>query len=432
MSVTKFIKRAHCIALVTLFSFVLLGSPGILTRAVAQDSETVPATTEAPAAPTPAETEMPVDPAPPIPTDVPAPTDVPVIVDTPVPPSVAVPTETIPAVAPTVTVPAETPTEIVTETEVVPTQVPPATPQPTVAPTAEPTPVITWSQTEQVTCELRDGVPAGLKYGQSRRYYCKVSADVASGSAMPADMKIEWVLDVNFADGYTLEFAQGTLTDVKTQEATSPTSTRYTLTQPWTQGSGKQELQFELVLTRTTCAIGEQVLTVQAAPTIFTESSEAEIKRQDGQIHPEPARVLSPVVNAEAPQIAFDGGISFEARTLFSDGLDSDRSRGTAVVLVTGDWDPCTTWTVNLSGIVDVPIQAPAQLRAVSINNEPISGDACDLSVPCDLIVLPETGTAATPLRYTIGLELKLHELTPGGEFGIGLQAEVHGAGEHP
>lgn len=305
------------------------------------------------------------------------------------------------------------------------------TPTPTPEPTIEPAPVITWSQAEPVKCELRDGTSPGLRYAESRTYHCQAVANVSSDFPMPDDMQIEWGVEVDFPASYTLQLPQGSLASVMLQQVVSATDTRYSISHPWLQGS-TQRLEFELVVTRTTCDTSELVLNIQASPEITTVASEAEIKRQEGNIHPEPARLISPVIDSAAPSITFDGPIAFETVSGTTMGLETDISRGTASITVIGEWDPCTTWTVDLSGNVGVPAETPAVLRVVSINNEPNPGSACDLSVPCDIIVLPETGNAAIPLRYTIGLELQLHELTPVGSFGIDLRTEIHGVGTKP
>ncbi len=248
---------------------------------------------------------------------------------------------------------------------------------------------------------------------------------------MPDDMEIEWTLGVDFPDSYTLQLPQGSQASLAQQLSTGATSTSYTISHPWQQG-GAQKLAFDVVVTRTTCTAGEQVLSIQANPVIKTIESEAEIEGQNGGAKPQPARLVIPVVDAVTPTLNFDGPIIFESVGATANGLESDISHGIATIVISGEWDPCTTWTVDLSGTVDVPAETPAKFWVVSINNEPISGDACDLSGPCDVIVLPETGDAATPLRYTIGLELQLHEYTPLGEFGISLESDVRGEGTQP
>lgn len=82
---------------------------------------------------------------------------------------------------------------------------------------------------------------------------------------------------------------------------------------------------------------------------------------------------------------------------------------------------------VESQGAVGVPTETPAQLKVVSINGEPYSGEACDLVAGCDLIDLPATGDAAAPLIFTVGLEMHLHPDTPAGEFGIELHTELKG-----
>lgn len=355
MSVTKFIKRAHCIALVMLCSFVLLGSPGILTRAVAQDSETVPASTEAPAAPTPAETEMPVEPAPPIPTEVPAPTDVPVIVDTPVPPTVAVPSETVPAVAPTVAVPVETPTETVTETEVVPTQVPPATPQPTVAPTVEPTPVTIWSQNESIQCDLRFGNVKSLAIGDSATWRCTstIAADVSG--TVPADLAILWTINATFAgDDVRFALPEGSLATIE-QPDTVPggTTEQVVYRTAWADGL---TFTFDVVVTRTSCEFGDADLTLKTDVALKTADTTVVIT-QNGGTSTSTYLLASAAPNLVAPVVSMQP-VTFEP--LAWDGSSWGTSYGTSVVTVFNSGCPTSVaYAVVLSTSSSNPAMAP-------------------------------------------------------------------------
>lgn len=402
------IPAAYCyLATIVCIAIAMVATP----FASAQDS--TPASEAPPVVeiePDPQPELPPVDPAPELPPDQPEVTPEP---------------EPAPTEAPVIPDPT-------TEPEPVPTQesTPEPTSEPTAAPTQEPVPVITWSQTNPAKCELRDG-PAGLKYGQSRTYYCEAVANVSSDLAMPDDMEIEWKLGIDFPDSHQLKFAPGSKAEVKQMlPGDVATSTKYTIAHPWKQGS-EQKLKFELVITRTSCVVGEQILTVQANPEISTES-DATITRQSGNIDPKPAKLKSPVVAPDGPSVAFEGPISFNSVDATSAGLRQNVSQGTATIVVSGEWDPCTTWSIDLSGTVSVPAETPAQLRAVTINNEPISGEACELQTACEILVLPATGTAASPLTFTIGLELQLHELTPVGDFGITVSSEVRGEGTNP
>lgn len=419
----------------TLVVLLLALALSIAPWAGAEEAAPQPDVTSVPAQETPAET-------------VPVETEVPVVpVETePVAtePVVAEPVETEPVVTET-TVPVPTETQpastepVGTEPSIpdsgdataAPNPDTPATAEPTTAPTEVPNPVVTWSQPEPVKCELRDGNTAGLKYQDSDRYFCKAAVSVDSDISMPADMKIEWKLDVSFPDSYSLEFPVGSLAGIKTQlPGETPAATIYTVTHPWTAETSVQTLDFEIVVARNTCAVGEQLLTLRATPAISTETSAAEIVQQG--IAPENAKVYSPIIDAEAPTVAFDGAVEFESLSATSAGIENTITTGSATIVVTGEWDPCQTWTINLSGAVDVPAETPALLRVVSINNEIHTGEACDLQTACDVIVLPETGDAATPQRYTIGLELQLHENTPVGSFGISLQSELNSVGAQP
>ena len=356
--------------------------------------------------------------------------------------------------APTATVAPETPpvTESVSGPDLSETQEPVEAPDPvpteitptieetesklpaTAEPTGEvepPVPTITWSQPEPVKCTLRGGASAGLEFNESNTYRCEAVAIASSDSEMPADMRIEWIVDVDFPDKYVLGFPQGSRANIVEYVSTGASSSRYEISHPW-DATNEQLLVFDVAITRTSCAVGEQVLTVQAQPDIRTTESEAEISRPEGASQPQPARLISPVIVSEGPSISFDGPITFTPVGATTEGLSSQQVRGSATIMVSGGWDPCDTYSINLSGEANVPAETPAILRVVSINAEPVSGDACDLSAACELLVLPQTGNAANPLRYTIGLELQLHELTPVGSFGINLYTEVSGGGPNP
>lgn len=306
--------------------------PPVVIDALVIPEPVPPTEPEPPVIPEP---ELPADPTP----EQPAP-DVPVIPQ-PVEPA---PAETG---APAIQEPLPTETPAPTAT-LVPTPEPTATPSPTPepsptpSPTPEPTPVVTWNQTEQVNCVLRDGQAAGLKYAESRTYRCEVSANVASDIEMPADIDIEWTVNVSFPDSYVLQFPQGSQANVKQQlSGASATATKYTITHPWQQSSA-QKLTFDLVVTRTTCAVGEQALTVQASPEIDTHTSEAEINRSGGT--PNRAIISTEFLpNTETP-VASMTPVDFGS--LEWDGESWGTATATSTITVTNN-EPCATSQAN-------------------------------------------------------------------------------------
>lgn len=311
--------------------------------------------------------------------------------------------------------------------------IPAATPTEEPTPTEAPVPIVTWNQSEPVSCELHDGSAAELAFNESSTYRCAAIVNVSSEGEMPVDMQIQWQVDLDFPDAYSVGLPESSQAAVVSQTSgATATSTQIVYSHPWQAESAAQTLEFDVVLTRTTCVVGEQVLTVQATPMVSTRESEAEVVRADGNVSPQPTQIVSEALSSETPHVAFSGPITFEPLSATARGLESEISRGTATIVVTGEWDPCTTWTVNMSGSIDVPAETPASFRVVSINGEAITGDACDLSTQCDLFVLPEFGDAAVPHTYTIGLELQLNEFTPVGDFGISLTSNARGEESQP
>ena len=176
----------------------------------------------------------------------------------------------------------------------------------------------------------------------------------------------------------------------------------------------------DVSVTRTSCVGGEARLELNADIALHTADSAVMVTNVGEK--PQPKLLASTAAPNGEPVARFDGPISFEARSATSVGLDSTISRGSAVVIVEGEWNRCSTWTLDLGGMVDVPASTPATLRVVSINNELIPGGACDLAAGCVITTLPESGSAASPLRVTLGLELELHQFTPVGNVGITVQ----------
>lgn len=344
--------------------------PPVSTTPATAEEEENPEPAQPPAVPVPSAPDVPVVETP----DEPEP-EAPVVTEPPVDPAPAVPTETEPPVepepeqpapdAPVIPEPVETQpveteepaTEVAENAEtpeatIPPTPEPTATPSPTPepsptpsptpepsptpSPTPEPTPVITWSQTEPVTCTAGDQ-SSGLTYQGSRTYHCNVVANVSSDREMPNDMEIEWTLDVDFPDSYTLQFPNGSQASVARQLSTGATSTTYTISHPWQQG-GAQKLAFDLVVTRTTCTVGEHVLSIQANPQIDTRESDAEIKRAGGSSSPS-TYTADFLPNLDPPDASMDG-VYFGS--IQWDGSSYGTALSTGTVTVTNS-NPCAT-----------------------------------------------------------------------------------------
>ena len=208
------------------------------------------------------------------------------------------------------------------------------TSEPTQSPTPEPAAVVTWSQPDSVVCELAAGDAAGLHHAESRTYHCNVAAEVSSNLNMPPDMVIAWEVSLDFADGHALQLPSHSHAEV-TSQITEGSSTQYVITHPWQQGS-VQALAFDVVIARTTCAVGEQMLGIDASPEISSETGEVEIV-QSGD--PVPATNITTVFlpNLAAPEVSMS---AVDFGTLKWDGKSWGSARATSTITVTNP-DPC-------------------------------------------------------------------------------------------
>lgn len=355
--------------------------------------------------PAPAEQDAPIIPAPPVESDSPlAPGQGSTTDPEPEPPTNPEPTATHtpdvpPPDAPIIpepvgTDPTETGTPGMDEPEI--PETPDATSTPNPSPTAEPTPVVTWSQSESVQCALRDGAPDGLRYAESHTYSCEVRAFVTSDIAMPEDMEIEWTLDVSFPDTYLLQFPPASQAFVKSQApGPTTTSTTYIVGHPWQQG-GEQRLAFELVVTRNSCTVGEHVLGIQASPQIFTGGSEAQILRASGDVNPQPAQMVSQyLANIEPPSVSMT---TVEFDSLYWDGSSWGTAIGTGKVTLDHSI-PCATSQPYLVQ-VDVLTSNPGLETHVSNVVTPEGVEVSDSGIA--LIPAGFEGTAEVIVEFTL------------------------------
>lgn len=381
-------------------------SPEASEPALAPDppEEPTEVPTDDPAAEEPTETPTDESTAEPteLPTDEPTvePTELPTEEPTVVPTEVATEEQT--------DVPTEESTEEPTE---VPTNEPTAeptresTPEPTTEPTIEPTPVVIWNQPEPVMCvSLADGA-FGLAYQESQTYRCSTYVSVTSDIDMPADMGIAWTLNIDFPDSYYLELPAGSPANVEHQEPGT-----FVLRHPWQQ-SNVQQVEFDLVVTRTTCAEGDHVLSVQAAPNIST-TSDAEIHREG--VQPAATTVITSYLpNAESPSVSMT---PVDFGSLKWQGDSWGTAYGTGIVTVTND-SPCAISQAQLVQI-EVTANSPG-LQPVIIA---VNGDG-DALLPLPAGNASHATIAEVPVGFDGSAQIEVvFELTP---------AEDVDAGEH-
>lgn len=132
-----------------------------------------------------------------------------------------------------------------------------ATPTEEPEPTEAPVPVVSWIQPDPVRCELIAGNTAGLAFNDSSIYRCLAAVNVSSDTDMPADMQIQWQVDLDFSDAYFLSLPEGSLAEIVSQTAgDTATSTQIVIAHPWQVDSAMQVVKFDVTLTRTTCVVG--------------------------------------------------------------------------------------------------------------------------------------------------------------------------------
>jgi len=129
------------------------------------------------------------------------------------------------------------------------------------------------------------------------------------------------------------------------------------------------------------------------------------------------------------PSVAFDGPLAFGDVGVTASGPENPSRSGRVSLTVANLDAACGTWNlvVSASGLVDGDGQAMqgSHLMVVSVNDEPIPGDACDLAAGCDIVALLAGPNAASPQTVVLGVELRMPEQPGLGVFGTALDASL-------
>ena len=308
-----------------------------------------------------------------------------------------------------------------------PTVVPTSTTEATAVPTStDVPPSISWSQPDPITCTIKRG-NSSLHYGESVVYSCDASIDTIATGDMPSDLDTIWILQADYSNGpVTIRLPEGSTAELLRQdELPADIDARTRVRTPFDQ----QSIVFEVVVNRTSCAVGDAPVELTADPQ-FEHADGVALTRTDKPASRPFTLITTSAPNGQ-PTVHFVGPISFEALSVSSTGLNSTISNGTAELVIDGDWNPCTTWSMSLTGGVDSSEIAPI-LRVVSINDESIPGGVCDLSSPCAVLALPASGNAATPLVCTVQLQLVFDPHTPPGHFNVSVSASLDSGSGQP
>lgn len=400
-----------------------LPPPPVETQAPPVVSPTSP---PAPVVPEPAQVEMVPTEAPVPPTEAPTqvpPTVVPTAVPTRVPPTAvptALPTDVPPTVVPTPT-PSPTPTQV----------------SPTAVPTAPPLPVISYTVAAMPECSLATGQPRGVAHGQSIDYACTQSMTVSGSDVTPAAISATWDIRVDVGSGWSVSL----LPPVNNPGVESPqwttagASSAFSFKQAHPLGSGAQQksvdtsvtIGFRLRIQRAVCSEKAQPVQITHAVSLADVTPGSTVNRVPENTLP--ATVIPALQPIPQPSVTFDGPLDFgEVGANSSGPLQSSRS-GSISLTVANLNAACGTWTlsVNASTLVNVDGQTlqGSQLMLVSVNSEPIPGDACDLEAGCDVVALQAGPTAASSQTVVLGVDLRMPEQPGHGSFGASLDAHL-------
>jgi hypothetical protein len=307
-----------------------------------------------------------------------------------------------------------------------PTDTPPPTPSPTETPTATSVPpAIEWSQPDPVFCTIKRGsIPLDL--GASVVYNCDASIHLTTAGELPSDLSIIWTIQARYQGGSV--------------EIRLPEDSAAELLPPDNLPNGVDArarirtaldappVAFDIIASRTSCTVGDIPIEITADPA-FDRADGVIVTRTDLP-NPDPYILMTTSASNGQPTVRFDGPLTFEALSATSTGLTSNSSLGSTVVVIGGNWNACTTWTLSLTGGVVGPA-VPPQMLVVAVDGVPIAGGECDLSELCQVLTLPATGNDATPLVYTVQMKLVFDPHTLPGSFNVSVSASLgEGAGQ--
>ncbi len=186
-------------------------------------------------------------------------------------------------------------------------------------------------------------------------------------------------------------------------------------------------VSFRLRVHRATCSTEaievrlDHVVTVDAAGAVVTEQDSGS----------QPLLVTPALQPIPDPSIAFDGPLTFSDIGVDASGVSDPLRSGSVSLTVSGLDDACGSYVLNVgaSPLADDSgsILDGASLSLVSVNDQPVTGDACDLFAGCDAIVLVAGPDALPTQSIRLGVELRMPEHPGVGSFGTSLSASLLG-----
>lgn len=327
-------------------------------------------------------------------------------------------------------IPEPVPTEPDVETESEPVDDPPApdeslqltredgTPEAvaTISPesTAAPHSAITWSSIEPVSCQNTGENTASVAYAESQVWHCSAAIHVATDVVIPGDLAIMWTVDVAFPDAHVLSVTEDNAALISQQADVDVT--RYHLEQVW-HGGEVPHVAFDIEISRTTCAVGNQVLSVQATPEVTTSNAEVDIV-QTGDAASAASYNISFAPNFIPPEVSMS---AVDFGTLTWDGESWGSARATSTITVTNH-HPCAT---SQAHTIDLHISATEGdlvpiLVAVDIPGSELNaiehGGTSSVMIPAGF-----TGSATIQVEFQLTPTVE----SPAGSYRFGFEINI-------
>lgn len=295
------------------------------------------------------------------------------------------------------------------------------TPDPDPTATEEVSPVVTWEQPNPVRCESLDGSNGGLAINESETFRCVAEVRASSDTVMPEDMTIAWNVKVGFPYEASFALPEGSSAEVlSVVPGETSGETLYNVTNVWQNDSGVQQVEFDIVISRTVCAVGDNLLTVSAEPLIGTRSGEAEIVHNG--VAPDASDIVASFLpNLDAPTLSMQpldfGRFEF-------DGESWGTSMVTGEVIVSNDG--CETsqdFAINIDITSDSPGMMP-EVVSKSSDNENVIASSDEATSSIATVSAGFQGEA----QVSVDFQLTPGEVTEPGEHTMTIWLTVEAA----
>jgi hypothetical protein len=360
-----------------------------------------------------------------------APAEVQAVPTDPPPPPTAIPT--LPPSLPTAIPPTALP-----PTEVPPTAVPTPEPTATTAPTPTPEPSITYQAAPQPICELAPDEPTTVAHGDSIDYLCTYSVATTSSDVAPSSITATWSLDATVGGGWTVAMLPPVNDPaLETPEWTVPraeTSFDFTQLEPvgvsdeLTALDATARITFRVRIQRAVCSTVAVDVRLDHRVTVASPGATI-VERETAGTQP---RIITPSLEPiPEPSIAFDGPLTFGDVGVDASGVQDRVRSGFVSLTVSGLDDACGSYSLNVgaSPMTDASgeVLDGAQMMLTSVNDQPVTGETCDLFAGCDAIVLVAAPDALPTQTVRLGVELRMPEHLGVGSWGTSLSASLLG-----